>query len=316
MQGNCYLADSKTSASAPTRPFIAFTLGLWYSFHSLKKRLLGIILANELVPVNLLVLVLIASVLLASPTLRIILGLPVLLLAPGYALVAALFPRSQGPDALERLALSFGLSIAVVPIIGLVLKFTPLGLELEPVLYSVSSFVFITSIVAGIRRYRLPEQERFCLNFRLKAPNWRIGKLNMTLSIVLVATIAGALGMLAYMVLTPVVGEKFTEFYVLGSSGKTTEYPVVATVGNKSEITVVVVNREQKVTNYQLEVNLVGLRVAEVKSIILANQQKWEQKIGFVPDKVGDDQRLELLLYKDGEAEPYRTLYLMIDVKG
>jgi len=33
----------------------------------------------------------------------------------------------EGIDGIERVALSFGLSIAIVPLIGLVLNFTPWG---------------------------------------------------------------------------------------------------------------------------------------------------------------------------------------------
>jgi uncharacterized membrane protein len=51
-------------------------------------------------------------------TIRIILGLPFILFIPGYILIFALFPTKktdQGIDIIERVALSFGLSIAVVP---------------------------------------------------------------------------------------------------------------------------------------------------------------------------------------------------------
>jgi len=49
---------------------------------------------------------------------RIILGLPLVLFLPGYSLIAALFPRKDDLDGIERVALSFGLSIAIVPLIG------------------------------------------------------------------------------------------------------------------------------------------------------------------------------------------------------
>ncbi|WP_157533238.1 DUF1616 domain-containing protein, partial [Haloferax profundi] len=68
--------------------------------------------------------------------LRIILGLPYVLFVPGYAFIAALFPEAGTPteesdsstdqagiDGIERVALSFGTSIAIVPLIGLVLNF-------------------------------------------------------------------------------------------------------------------------------------------------------------------------------------------------
>ena len=47
------------------------------------------------------------------------LGLAMVLFLPGYTQIAALFSRKDDLDGIERIALSFGLSIAVVPLIGL-----------------------------------------------------------------------------------------------------------------------------------------------------------------------------------------------------
>ena len=91
---------------------------------------------------------------------RVVLGLPFVLFAPGYVFIAALFPEAgsgpvvdgaeggeredatgiregSGIDGIERVALSFGTSIVIVPLIGLVLNFTPWGIRLVPVMVSV-----------------------------------------------------------------------------------------------------------------------------------------------------------------------------------
>ena len=94
-------------------------------------------IGNEFISLNVLVIVLVASIILSpSNILRIILGIPFLLFFPGYALAATIFTKGRGMDAVERVALSFGLSIAVVPLIGLILKYTPWGTRLETVLRS------------------------------------------------------------------------------------------------------------------------------------------------------------------------------------
>lgn len=54
---------------------------------------------------------------------RVLLALPLVLFIPGYSLIAALFPTDEDLDLIERIALSFGLSIAVVPLIGLGLNY-------------------------------------------------------------------------------------------------------------------------------------------------------------------------------------------------
>ena len=71
---------------------------------------------------------------------RVILGILLILFIPGYSLIAALFPKKDDLDGIERTALSFGLSIAVTPLIGLLLNYTPFGIRLEPILISLSIF--------------------------------------------------------------------------------------------------------------------------------------------------------------------------------
>ena len=43
------------------------------------------------------------------------------LLCPGYVTTAVLFPEDGGIDWIERLAISFGMSVVVVPFLGLLL---------------------------------------------------------------------------------------------------------------------------------------------------------------------------------------------------
>ena len=99
-----------------------------------------------------------------SPT-RIILGLPLVLFLPGYALIAALFPRKDDLDGIERVALSFGLSIAVVPLLGLALNYTPFGIRLSPILIVLSIFTISLALGAYVRRSVIPEEDRFVVEF-------------------------------------------------------------------------------------------------------------------------------------------------------
>ena len=92
---------------------------------------------------------------------RIILGLLLVLFLPGYSLIAALFPGKDDLDGIERIALSFGLSIAVVPLMGLALNYTPFGIRLVPILVVLSVFTVSLAVIAGVRRCWLPEEDRF-----------------------------------------------------------------------------------------------------------------------------------------------------------
>ncbi len=96
---------------------------------------------------------------------RIILGLPLVLFLPGYALIAALFPRKDDLDGIERVALSFGLSIAITPLLGLGLNYTPFGIRLTPILIVLSVFTIALAIGAWVRRSWIPEEDRFVVAF-------------------------------------------------------------------------------------------------------------------------------------------------------
>jgi len=96
---------------------------------------------------------------------RIILGLPLVLFLPGYALIATLFPRKDDLDVIERVALSFGLSIAITPLLGLGLNYTPFGIRLTPVLIVLSIFTIALAIGAWARRSRILDEDRFVVDF-------------------------------------------------------------------------------------------------------------------------------------------------------
>jgi uncharacterized membrane protein len=84
--------------------------------------------------------------------LRKVIGLPFILFFPGYALISFLFPEKRDLDNIERIALSFGLSIAITPLIGLILNYTPFGIRLMPILLSLSSFNMTFSVLSIYRR--------------------------------------------------------------------------------------------------------------------------------------------------------------------
>ena len=79
----------------------------------------------------------------------------------GDSLIAALFQRKDDLDGIERIALSFGLSIAISPLFGLALNYTPFGIRLSPVLIVLSVFTISLAIAAYARRSMIPEEDRF-----------------------------------------------------------------------------------------------------------------------------------------------------------
>jgi uncharacterized membrane protein len=194
--------------------------------------------------------------------LRVIIGLPFLLFFPGYALIAFLFPEKKSLGIIERMALSFGLSIAITPLIGFGLNYTPFGIRLESVLASVTLFNVALSVAAFWRRDRVQEPylpidpktlfESTIFNYR------REKGIDKVLTIVLAIAIVSSVVVLAYVVAFPREGEKFTEFYILGPGGKASDYPHNLTVGTNASMIVGIANHEQRQVHYFVQVWLVN----------------------------------------------------------
>jgi uncharacterized membrane protein len=193
-------------------------------------------------------------------TLRIILGLPFILFIPGYLFVFALFPQKktdQGIDVIERIALSLGLSLAIVPLIGLGLNYTVWGIRLEPILFSLFFFNIIFAAIGIYRWFHLTKETRFIIHFIIATPQNQ-SKLDQALTIILAISIIITVSILIYIIITPRTGEQFTEFYILGPTGLADDYPKNLTIGENADIIIGIVNHEYQTMNYTVEVWLIN----------------------------------------------------------
>ena len=151
------------------------------------------------------------------------------------------------------------------------------------------------------------------LRFRLKMPGRGVG--DRVLSIILAMVIVGALAMLGYVIATPVPGEGFTEFYILGLQGKAADYPSKLRVGEEGKVIVGIINREHERVTYRVEVRIDGVKNNETEPIVLDHGGKSERIIGFTPGKVGEREKVEFSLYKGEKDEPYlEPLHLWLNV--
>ena len=139
--------------------------------------------------------------------------------------------------------------------------------------------------------------------------------LKKALAVVLLLVMVATIGAIVYLAVTPHIGERFTEFYVLGMDGKAEDYPREVKVGQEAQVILGMVNHEYENTSYDIEITTDGLRNKEIGPIVLANKEKWEKQVSFTPTSVGENQKVEFLLYKNGQVEPYLSLRLWIDVK-
>lgn len=141
------------------------------------------------------------------------------------------------------------------------------------------------------------------------------GRWAKALTSLLVLVIIGAVGILAYLIVTPNVGERFTEFYVLGPEGKAENYPSELALGDQGRVILGIVNREYENIEYNVEVVIDGEKVEEFRAINLVHEEMWEQEVGLTLKRTGQRQKVEFLLYRNRDNEPYQELRLWINVK-
>ena len=192
---------------------------------------------------------------------RAVLALPVLLFIPGYCLIAILFPKNDDLGLVERIMLSIGFSIAIVPLIGFGLTFTPLGIRLEPLVIAIILLTWVMVLFAHYQRAVLPREERFRVSFLAIAGRIREEFLpreekgvDRFLSVVLTLVILGVILATVYVIVVPKEGgERFSEFYLLGKNQTASEYPDMILPSRNYPMYIGVGNHEYRTVTYTVE---------------------------------------------------------------
>ncbi|WP_321507926.1 DUF1616 domain-containing protein [uncultured Methanoregula sp.] len=278
--------------------------------------------------------------------LPILFGIPLVLFIPGYALIAALFPAMRDIDGIERLALSFGLSIALVPLTGLILNYTPFGIRLDPIVISLSLLTIVLCLVALYRRARLPPEERFFVPFHELYqgirdeffPKAEGSRTDRILSVILLIAIIAAVTTTVYVIVVPKDGEKFTEFFILGENQKAADYPTSLLTHTNSSLFIGVGNHEYRTVNYTVEpyfltmtfnektntTSLNSMTPLETFTVSVPHNQTVIRPYTLSPTATGFN-RVEFLLFKDTVPDDhitgmerinasYRDLHLWVSV--
>ncbi len=279
-------------------------------------------------PWDLVLVIVLASLLLVvaftaqTGSLRVVLGLAFVLFMPGYVIVSALFPKAESIDTIERVAFSFGVSIAVVSLTGLLLNYSPWGIRLYPILALLFLLIISVSIIAWYRRSQLPVEDRFCIVISIELPKGEeFTVVDKILTIILVITMIIAVCSLFYVITAPKEGEKFSEFYILDENGTAENYPSNLTIGDNGTVIVGVVCREHERTSYTVEIGLVNLTGER------ENRTLWRNNFTLEHDQLNEiifqfnvsdngTFKLQFLLYIDDIKEPHRELHLWINVKS
>jgi len=259
------------------------------------------------------------------------------LFLPGYAFTTAVFPgdESWGIDLVERVALSFGVSLVGVPMLLLAADPTG-GLTAGLVVDVVTVTVLVFTCIGAVRRYALPATERFEVDFRIPVhisegvPGER-ATVDGVLSVALVASMVLALGGFGYAIAAPHDRTATTGVSLLtqnGSEYTQAQYPTRPAVGEEVDLTLSIQNNEGRSIEYGVLVTLdtttadgtvvSRIRVGEFQREVAAGEE-WRRSHTVTPSVVGRH-RLTYLVYIDripdapSRDSAYRSVHLWIDV--
>lgn len=272
--------------------------------------------------------------------LSLVIGLPFVLLVPGYALVSAVFPRrgdlesNSGTETswVARLVASAAGSGIALTVVGVVLDFTIWGFDRTAILAGLSAVSVVAAGVAWYRRRRLATIDQAGIDFGAVRSTVRTAAIDesavsVVLTILLVIAAAGAVG---------VVAEESTsdgsviELYVLGEdeSGELTAgaYPSNVTVGepitagvgvgtSRSSFDGYVSVRLERVTVDGDEVTVRESRRLDRIDVQLSPGERMVRRHTVEPSTVGEQLRLTYRLYRTGSDAPLRQVHVWLRVR-
>ena len=212
----------------------------------------------------------IISMLTRNATVLFILGIPFIFIIPGYLLITAMYPKKHTLSLPERVALTLVLSFIILPSIGLLLNFTPFGIQQIPVMVSILVISGLLCFVLWFQRQRIPIEEQFSplhyLGDRLKgsvnnsdpALPKRYRLVSNVLVLVIIIVIIGIFYMMHMLVVEDRSTESFTELIILNEDKEIVEKPLVLVRNETTYFTVIINNHEGSNVDYVLRIRAVG----------------------------------------------------------
>jgi uncharacterized membrane protein len=220
---------------------------------------------------------------------RAIMSLPLVIVLPGYAITAAVFPKGT-LGVPERLLFSMGTSLALAILCGLLLNWTPWGFQVGAWLVLLCGTTLLASLVAQIRQRRAHAVARTSAHIGLDV---RQGLL-LSMAVLLI-------GAAVWMARTPAPQKGLQGYTMLW---------MLPDVAGKHAVRLGVRSKEFDTTNYRLRVQVNDQTVREWPSIQLGPNEQWEETIELSMEQL-DAGEVEAALYRlDSPGSVYRYVVL------
>lgn len=269
---------------------------------------------------------------------QIVFGMVLLVMLPGYAFIAALFPASppdtnvtrhqsrRSPTLPVRLALAIGTSLVISPLVLLLLATPFFGLHHVSIVVTLAGLTIAWSALAAIRRAGLPPQRRFTLELRDWVEQvWTTQPRQWLLIVVIVSSLLITTGGVVYIAATAPISEPSTAFFIESED----DYPTNMVTGEIQSVDIGIENNEHEPTTYTVVIQREQVdveadsRKREELDRYQVTLEHGEHEVRTHTIEAGIDERdirITYLLYIDEPpANPssdnaYRETYLQISI--
>ncbi|WP_231741300.1 DUF1616 domain-containing protein [Halorubrum sp. CBA1125] len=269
-----------------------------------------------------------------------------LLVLPGYVTAALAYAERERESwtlaaLVERFALSLGGSLAILPLLAILVYLSVGSVTTWGLVAVVSGYVLLGAAATAVRRARRSgDVGRRTRSVGSRAETstssgWISGRLT-PLTVVLAASIVIAVATLGVAVTVPAHGEATTDLHLLTEQdGRlvANEYPDTLTEGGSAAVTVGVTNEEHRPTEYTVVTEIQRVQV-DGRSVVVADKRRvgrhtfelahgesWRERQEFQATIAGENIRFVTHLYRGDPPEnptadsAYRTTYVWFDVQ-
>jgi len=213
------------------------------------------------------------------------LGAAMVILVPGYAVVALLFPLADELDGIERIALSCGLSVVISIVVTLGLAEFHVRLDAQSDALSVGGTVFALLAGALWRRSRISASKRYVPHLPLGAGP------------VLACCFAVSVGLATWWIVGTNLGTVEPEFYISDSHGMLAGYPERVRVGTLHFIHLHVANPTGQPVTYGVRVRD-GVTVVARSMVKVGARTNCVRRIGLPSSGPPRDVRLTFTFFR------------------
>ena len=252
-----------------------------------------------------------------------LLALCLVILVPGYLIVLFLFPALIDIDLNKRIFLCLGFSAFLAGLVSLVLMLTPRGLQPASLATILSFLAIFLAAISYIRWSTLPRKRGFVSRSKrglrptktrssLAGTGFRGRRKALLLALAAVCVVGAIAIALSMNLVSSSQGDTLLEVSWPEEALESQSTPLET--GRELVTQARIINHEKSSTNYTLKLML-NNSALYVKNLNMGRNETWQGRLGIMLVGGPGQQRLDLLLYKEGDdSKPYREEHLEINL--